>query len=854
MDSHNTPNSPNDRQAYEYASQQRSLREPVPVQSFASLPPSSHVSSFACHPPTRSSLLPLTHNQHSCTVSPAQFPHNRQPNNNARLQSLTSTASEIHPPTSRIASSALSSPSSSSLSSTSSSSSPRHKRSSCFAPCSSIGRGVAVFSSELTHIKLAIIDAGNNFFGRWALIVYRHPYAVICCALLSSLIFGVGLIPGIPQWTDGAENLYSLPYSIARDHRSMHDTFFGDTAKRRNALILTDKEREGDNILKWDLLQQVKRIDGIVRGRDIDSDGRMIRIAREDNEVITTTADSNRNNLVAGGAATIIQSAGAIGSDDNTEGISTATMSPILDRNAYLTFEDICARTPWLHCSVDSVLEMGLEQWRDILGRRGEQPLIPVFGGLVVNPSTKQFYVPEYFLGGTDIHDCVLELPQAVVEQLVPAKDVLGDAARGSGYKECRVQCISRVSAFLMTFDEDDKPAFLDRNDRWEEAFISTMENNQQLGSLHISLQAFRSRDDELKASTAESNDVVFVVLTFVILISYSSALNFSCDLYRSKSYAALAGAGAAMLGLVSGMGLVSLCQVAMVPTVLICPFLVMGIGVDDMFVIINSYSLSYMVQSAEDRCVVSLRDSGLSITITTTTNLIAFAVGAFSPYMSIKNFCIYSAASLALGYLYVLTFFFAFLCLDAKREETARVCFFCLPRTTPSNSSSANSSKKGDSTGGDGDAGSHLHQISTYSLVTYKVKLSADDKISATANRKGAAAGASTSSLSAASAGPPGERKKEGSRRCVADTPSTNAGVKTAVSTSSLTSALASCDPVLARQAVFEEPRGNVGRKWRQFFLNYYGPFLMRPTVKQVRARPGSDGTVTRELLPAFL
>lgn len=42
--------------------------------------------------------------------------------------------------------------------------------------------------------------------------------------------------------------------------------------------------------------------------------------------------------------------------------------------------------------------------------------------------------------------------------------------------------------------------------------------------------------------------------------------------------------------------------------------------------------------------------------------------------------------------------------------------------------------------------------------------------------------------------------------------------------------------NPQLARHALYDEPRGSVGRRWRTFFLCYYGPFLMRKPVK-VRA-----------------
>merc|ERR1719376_466509 len=104
---------------------------------------------------------------------------------------------------------------------------------------------------------------------------------------------------------------------------------------------------------------------------------------------------------------------------------------------------------------------------------------------------------------------------------------------------------------------------------------------------------------------------------------------------------------------MVSGVGFVCYFRIAMVPTTLVVPFLSMGIGVDDMFVIINSYALSYPIKDPMKRLEKTMQECGLSITITTLTNMIAFSIGSFSPYMSIKNFCLFSAGALGFGYLF---------------------------------------------------------------------------------------------------------------------------------------------------------------------------------------------------------
>lgn len=51
----------------------------------------------------------------------------------------------------------------------------------------------------------------------------------------------------------------------------------------------------------------------------------------------------------------------------------------------------------------------------------------------------------------------------------------------------------------------------------------------------------------------------------------------------------------------------------------------------------------SLLNASIEDRMKSMLRTSGISITITSVTDLLAFGVGATSVFQSIRTFCIYT-------------------------------------------------------------------------------------------------------------------------------------------------------------------------------------------------------------------
>eukprot|EP01071_Lankesteria_metandrocarpae_P008826 Lankesteria_metandrocarpae@DN5062_c1_g1_i5.p1 len=538
------------------------------------------------------------------------------------------------------------------------------------------------FFAEIRLIKEELVCKINLKFGQWAAFVYRRPYWVLGGSLIVCCCCAIGLIPPFPKWVDGAENLYSLPESMARDHGAMHRNLFSEVYRRPNLIILTaakpyddnsdaeyDAAEEDVNIFTWEYLDVVKRIDSLIRGQAVDPiEGRRVAVQRPQGY----SSDEDATNV------------------DEESGLDGYNHTAVVERDRgdasmdVLTFQDICAKEYNGSCSVASVIEMGVyalgEEWG--VGEPGDPPELYVFDGKVISPDVRGF-IPDYLMGGVESEPCERDLPRELAINFVP-EEKLKPSSKGQLYAVTPTTCITKAQALLMMYDLRDEPDMEEINMDWEKALVGILNDNRIYDGVRISVNAYRSRDDELRASTSESSDILFVILTFVILVSYACVLNFSCDLYRSKSIPALAGAGAALMGLVSGLGFICLLGFAFVPTALICPFLVMGIGVDDMFVIVNSYALAYTIEGARDRVVIAMTDSGLSITITTLTNLIAFTVGAFSPYLSIRNFCLFSAAGLFMGYVYVLTFFLAVLCLDAKREEVARVCIFCLPKHTP--------------------------------------------------------------------------------------------------------------------------------------------------------------------------
>ena len=79
------------------------------------------------------------------------------------------------------------------------------------------------------------------------------------------------------------------------------------------------------------------------------------------------------------------------------------------------------------------------------------------------------------------------------------------------------------------------------------------------------------------------------------------------------------------------------------------------GIGVDDMFILLSGLADAPYNGNTNDRIGKMLRTSGVAITITSLTDIIAFGAGASSTFKSVRNFCVYTGEYIMYK---VMTFF----------------------------------------------------------------------------------------------------------------------------------------------------------------------------------------------------
>jgi len=101
-----------------------------------------------------------------------------------------------------------------------------------------------------------------------------------------------------------------------------------------------------------------------------------------------------------------------------------------------------------------------------------------------------------------------------------------------------------------------------------------------------------------------------------------------------------------------------------------VIPFIVLAVGVDNIFLIIRTYQ---QMDMKEDELVPDyigrvLSKIGPSIFITTLAEITCFFIGSLSDMPVVRSFALYAALALVFNFLLQMSCFIGLLALDAKR------------------------------------------------------------------------------------------------------------------------------------------------------------------------------------------
>uniref|UniRef100_A0A183C8A6 SSD domain-containing protein n=1 Tax=Globodera pallida TaxID=36090 RepID=A0A183C8A6_GLOPA len=166
------------------------------------------------------------------------------------------------------------------------------------------------------------------------------------------------------------------------------------------------------------------------------------------------------------------------------------------------------------------------------------------------------------------------------------------------------------------------------------------------------------------------------------VLCNMSTCRQRNCyiDWTLSKPVLAILGVANAGMGILTAIGVLNMCSMPYNDIVGVMPFLVVAVGVDNMFLMIAAVRRTNRASPASRRMGEAMADAAISMLITALTDALSFGVGAITSIPAVQIFCIYTCAAITITFVYQITFFAALLALAIKWEADGLHCVLLRP------------------------------------------------------------------------------------------------------------------------------------------------------------------------------
>jgi Niemann-Pick C1 protein len=244
------------------------------------------------------------------------------------------------------------------------------------------------------------------------------------------------------------------------------------------------------------------------------------------------------------------------------------------------------------------------------------------------------------------------------------------------------------ATAFVVTYPVNATTELTDTAKEWEKAWLKIVEelSDSHFGGFKIVYSAQRSVVDELARSA--KGDVPTVVLSYAIMFIYISfamgkVYPFKCSMtfVRTKFLLGLGAIFIVICSVAISFGICSAIGVKVTPIITeVIPFLVLAIGIDNVFIILNTFNSHPPNMSIEDRLAQTLSAVGLSVTLAALSEAFAFFLGALTKMPAVTAFAYYAGVAIFADYALQITMLCAFIVLDARRRQDSRIdCMPCI-------------------------------------------------------------------------------------------------------------------------------------------------------------------------------
>lgn len=212
--------------------------------------------------------------------------------------------------------------------------------------------------------------------------------------------------------------------------------------------------------------------------------------------------------------------------------------------------------------------------------------------------------------------------------------------------------------------------------------FINSKENkefdfkskagNFTIQNLKVDFLAERSIPDELDLQNQQN--IGIVVISYLLMFLYISVFMGEISLFKfSRVLVALGGILVVILSFLGSVALVSFLKIKLsLISSEVVPFLVLAIGVDNMFIILGAKDKKN-IEDLYDHIGATLKEVGPSITTAAFGEFLAFFVGYLTKIPALQSFCLAAAFAVLIDYFLQITLFLAIVTLDEIRTRECR-------------------------------------------------------------------------------------------------------------------------------------------------------------------------------------
>ncbi|XP_060048640.1 patched domain-containing protein 3-like [Erinaceus europaeus] len=224
-----------------------------------------------------------------------------------------------------------------------------------------------------------------------------------------------------------------------------------------------------------------------------------------------------------------------------------------------------------------------------------------------------------------------------------------------------------RLIYFLITDDRE----YSEHSKKWLVKFLDQFGDIvKSLALKNIQVVYFTSLSSQLEFEAAAKAVIPLFYLVFILMLLFVIISSYRVNCILNKMWVGAFGVISVALAVVTSFGLLLYTGVPVMLTVANSPFLILGVGVDDILSMISAWQETSFVYNTGQRMADVYSKVAVPITISTITNALTLYTGIMLPFKGIQSFCMYTGTSLIFCYFYNITCFGAVMALDGKREK----------------------------------------------------------------------------------------------------------------------------------------------------------------------------------------